>query len=98
MLFRLRTKLYTVLQSLASSAWFAYGTLALLQFKVVFGMWFYRDLPQGDTAYYFANAARFYTATKTNIAWSPLYAVFYGTLLNFTDNAYAVTIAHRLVL
>ncbi len=94
----LRARATSILYSLATNAWFAYLTLFALQFKVVYGMWFFRDLTSGDTSSYFTNGAIFYRTARDEIAWSPLYTTFYGTLLNFSHDAYFVTILHRLII
>ncbi len=86
------------LSSLGQRAWFHYLTIFLLQLKVVWGMWKYRDLTFGDTSYYFVNAYRWYTNLTVDIAWSPLYTAFYGTLLHLTTDVYYVTIVHRLII
>ncbi len=96
--FVLRTRVSSVLHSLATNAWFAYLTLFALQFKVVYGMWFFRDLTSGDTSAYFTYASIFHSTFRDQIAWSPLYTTFYGTLLNFSHDAYFVTILHRLII
>ena len=98
MINRLRTDLPAVLHRLASSAWFAYGTLVLLQFKVISGMWLYRDLPSGDTSGYFVAALSWHDTFRASIGWSPLYTLFYGSLLNFSPDAYFVSILHRLII
>lgn len=91
-------RLVAILERLASSTRFAYGTLLLLQLKVVWGMWLYRDLPWGDTGYYFARSLLWYTSFRGSIAWSPLYTGFYGSLMNLSPDAYFVTTLHRLII
>jgi len=93
-----RMGLLAVLERLASSRWFAYGTLLLLQLKVVWGMWLYRDLTWGDTAYNFARSLLWYTSFRGPIVWSPLYTGFYGSLMNLSPDAYFVTTLHRLII
>lgn len=78
--------------------WVAYLTLFILQFKVIWGAWQYRDLTSGDTSYYFIEADRWYTNFLVNITYSPLYTAFYGTLLYFSPDPYVVTILHRLII
>ena len=82
----------------AESPALAYGAVAALQLKVMWGMWWVRDLTSGDTTEYFAKAQRWHDAWATHIAWSPLYTSFYGFLLYLSSDAYAVTIAHRLLI
>jgi hypothetical protein len=77
---------------------FAYGMLALLQLRVVWGTWRYRDLSSGDTSGYFPAAFRWFTTGKVSVPWSPLYRMFYGSLMWLTRDPYAVTTLHRLVI
>ena len=93
-----RRGLLAVLERLASSRLFAYGTLLLLQLKVVWGIWLYRDLSEGDTANYFAYAVGWHNNFQVPIHWSPLYTSFYGTLINLSSDAYFVTTLHRLII
>ena len=86
------------LHSLASSAAFAYATILALQLKVLWGLWLYKDLESGDTTYYFMNATMWHTRGLTVFSWSPLYTTFFGSMFNLSNDAYAATIAHRLVL
>ena len=80
------------------SAWFAYSTIALLQVKVAWGAWRLKDLTFGDTCAYYLYATFWTSARKVNIAWSPLYSVFYGTVLESVGDVYAATILHRLLI
>ncbi len=79
-------------------AMFAYGTIVLLQLKVIWGSWRLRDLTTGDTAYYFIDAYEFYRNWGNSIAWSPLYTSFYGALLYLDPDPYFVTILHRVLI
>jgi hypothetical protein len=84
-------------------AWFkqplaAYLLLFLVQFKVVWRMWEYRDLTFGDTSSYFVNAYYWFENFSVNILWSPLYTAFYGSLLYLSADIYWVTILHRLII
>jgi hypothetical protein len=82
----------------AHAPWFAYLTLALLQLRVVWGAWDYRDLTAGDTAAYYVLAHSWEADLKVNIVWSPLYTVYYGTALWLFPDVWAATLAHRLVI
>src|SRR5437867_6900652 len=86
------------LERLACTAWFSYITLFLLQLKVVWGAWLYRDLTTGDTAGYYRIAYGWYRQFTDNAAWSPIYTSFYGSFLRILDDAYFATIMHRLVI
>jgi len=76
----------------------AYASLLLLQLKVIWGMWWARDLTSGDTSSYFITAHRWSLDGWYDLIWSPLYTVYYGSFLLWTSDAYRATIAHRLVL
>lgn len=89
---------WQVTQRWANRAWFSYLTIFLLQLKVVWGIWQYRDLTIGDTAGYFARGYLWFDNFLVDIIWSPLYTAFYGTLLYFSTDAYVVTILHRLII
>jgi hypothetical protein len=79
-------------------AWPAYLLIALIQTKVLWGIWPGRDLTVGDTSAYFASARQWAENFSVNIQWSPLYTSFYGTLLKITNDAYAATTLHRIVI
>ena len=90
----LRAWLSATLRHPASS----YITILLLQLKVVWGIWWYKDLTGGDTAMYFESASGWFRDFRSTMAQSPLYTLFYGSLLNFSKDSYVVTIAHRLII
>src|SRR5580698_6788096 len=58
----------------------SYVTILLLQLKVIWGMWWYKEMAMGDTEAYFIDAASFVRDGKTSIAWSPLYSTFLAEL------------------
>ncbi len=78
--------------------WFAYLMLFLLQLKLVWDIWMYRDISYGDTSNYFMMAYLWFTNIRVNIVWSPLYTAFYGQLIHVSRDAYAVTTLHRLII
>ncbi len=78
--------------------WFSYLILILLQFKIMWRIWDYKDLPDGDTAAYFTEAYYWHLDHFNNIFWSPLYTAFLGCLLHVTSDVYAVMILHRLII
>ncbi len=77
---------------------FSYLMLFLLQLKLVWDIWKYRDLTSGDTSSYFIMSNLWFKNFTVNIVWSPLYTAFYGQLLHLSTNAYTVTILHRLII
>jgi hypothetical protein len=86
------------LGDLASQPWFAYGTLILLQLKVMWNIWAYHDLTDGDESRYFNLAYLWYTNHSVDIAWSPLYTSLTGLLLHFSQDAYFIVTVHRIIV
>ena len=86
------------LAAAAATAWFAYVTIFLLQLKLIWDCWKLRDLTSGDTSSYFQMASEWLKTWHVPIAWSPLYTTFYGSLMYFSDDAYVVTTAHRMII
>lgn len=72
--------------------------LVLLQLKVMWGIWRYRDLALGDESGYYNRAFVWLNSLFVDIAWSPLYTSFLGTLMHLSTNAYVVTTLHRLIV
>ncbi|PWU01477.1 MAG: hypothetical protein C5B51_22700 [Terriglobia bacterium] len=81
-----------------NQAWFSYLTIFLLQLKMIWGIWWYRDLSNIDTAYYFVAAYEWFAHRAVYILWSPLYTAFYGTFLHVWRDAYQATTAHRVAI
>jgi hypothetical protein len=94
---RLRTLAAALIRILTSSP-VAYAAIGALQLKVVWGMWWVKDLTSGDSSEYFLRGYRWYEKGANVISWSPLYTTFYGSLLFLSRDAYVVTVAHRLVI
>ena len=78
--------------------WPSYVLVALLQLKVIWNIWRFRDLTSGDTSSYFVSAYSWYEGLRDNFAWSPLYTSFYGTVFTVVPDAYAATIIHRTII
>ncbi len=76
----------------------SYVTILLLQLKVIWGMWWYKDMTMGDTEAYYIDAAKWIRDGKTSIAWSPLYSSFLAELFRFSGDAYTVLILHRVLI
>jgi len=77
---------------------FSYTTIGLLQLKVVWAIWAFRELSVGDTSYYFLSAVDWHRSGRVQFSWSPLYTSFLGVFLDFWQDAYAVITAHRFVI
>lgn len=76
----------------------AYLTIVLLQERRVWGMFLHKDLPSGDTSWYFIRASAWARDFSADIVWSPLYTAYYGTFLKIFSDIYVATIAHHLVI
>ena len=77
---------------------FAYGTILLLQFKVMSGIFRYRDMTAGDDCFWFVTAWHWFHDYKVDIAWSPLYSMFFGSLMHSTTDAAKVMFLNRLLI
>ena len=84
--------------SLMATAAFSYLIVILVQTKMIWGVWKYRDLTFGDTSSYAFGAKRWLDHFQVDIVWSPLYTAFYGTFMMFSGDIYAATIAHRVAI
>jgi hypothetical protein len=76
----------------------SYLGIFLLQLKVIWGVWSYKDLTGGDTASYFLAASGWVTKGRASFLWSPLYTSFYSLMFHFSDDAYVITLLHRAVI
>lgn len=88
----------TRLEQIADSRWFAYGSILLIQAKLLWGIWLYRDLTNGDTASYYRSASLWASDFQIEWAYSPLYNIYYGSLKWLVPDAYDVTILHRVLI
>ena len=83
---------------LASRPWFSYLMVLLLQLKVMWGVWQYRDLTFGDESGYYNRAFLWFKDLSVDIVWSPLYTSFLGTLMHLSTDAYFVITLHRIII
>jgi hypothetical protein len=77
---------------------FCYSAIAALQLRVIWNIWRYADLTNGDTSYYFTGAASWAHGLQENIVYYPLYDALWGTILAVVHNVYAATIIQRVVI
>jgi hypothetical protein len=85
-------------EALAASPILGYGLILLLQLRLIWNIWRYRDLTFGDTSYYFIDALRWSHGLRDNFANSPIYADFLGTIAALVNNVYAAVIIHRIII
>ncbi len=83
---------------IVNAPWFSYVSLLAMQAVFAWRFWWYRDITVGDTSSYFTEGYRWFSHFKVNIAWSPLYTAFYGTMLFFTRDAAIATLMHRAII
>ncbi len=83
---------------IAVSVWFAYGSILLIQSKLLWGIWAHRDLTAGDTSSYFVTASRWMHSFDVTASWSPLYMVSWGSLRWLIHDPYASTIVIRVLI
>jgi hypothetical protein len=86
------------LERIAGSAWFAYGSILLIQAKVLWGIWEYRDLTPGDTASYFVMASRWADHLVVDPGFYPLYHALWGSLQWIVPDPFAVSVLHRVLI
>jgi hypothetical protein len=80
------------------SPWVAFPLILVVQLKVVWRLWAYRDVTLGDTTHYFAKGWAWFTQFDVNVAWSPLYTAFYGSFLFLNSDPVWATYAHRVTI
>lgn len=76
----------------------SYVAILLLQLKVIWGMWWYREMMMGDTETYYLGAVSWLRDGRTSLVWSPLYSVFLAGLFRFSNDAYTILILHRVLI
>jgi hypothetical protein len=102
-------RLFASLQSRARAAepaidrvlatpWVSYLLIAVLQAKVLWGIWKYRDLTNGDSSSYFGMAYGWSDNYSVNLLFSPLYTSLVGSLQNLTGDVYTTVTAHRIII
>jgi hypothetical protein len=75
-----------------------YVAILLLQLKIIWGMWWYKDLTSGDTSYYLLGGVGWFHDGITSFVWSPLYCSFIGELFHISSDAYTIVILHRMLI
>jgi hypothetical protein len=76
----------------------SYAAILLLQLKVMWGLWWYKDMTTGDTSYYYLAGVGWLRDGITSFVWSPLYCSFLGELIRFFSDAYTVLILQRMLI
>jgi hypothetical protein len=76
----------------------SYVAILLFQLKMIWGIWWYKDMTTGDTSDYFSAGARWFREGVISFVWSPLYCSFLGELLHISSDAYTIVILHRVLI
>ena len=76
----------------------SYLLISILQLKLLWKIWEFKDLTTGDTSSYFTKAYHWYENFTVDPIWSPLYTAFYGSIFIITQDVYVATILHRVII
>jgi hypothetical protein len=76
----------------------AYAAILVLQLRIIWNVWQFKDLTAGDTSSYFLDAAGWAHGLHDNILWSPLYTNFFGTVVALIGDVPAAVMVHRLAI
>ena len=76
----------------------SYVAIVLLQLRVIWGMWWYREMMMGDTEAYYLGGVSWLRDGKTSLVWSPLYSVYLAELFRFSNDAYTILMLHRVLI
>jgi hypothetical protein len=85
-------------EAVVANPLFAYGAILVLQLRVIWNVWRYKDVTSGDTSSYFLTAASWAHDLQDNIVWSPLYTSFLGTVLAMIRDVPATVMVHRVLI
>lgn len=86
------------MRRLCNTAGFAYGMIFMLQMKVLWRVWDFKDISSGDTVFYYTGACVGLDRFRFNFAWTPLYALFGSIILRISHDPYFYCIATRVTL
>jgi hypothetical protein len=96
-----RTKFQGLLrwaESAAAHPVVAYGAIVVLQTRVIWNVWSYKDLSPYDSAGYFLTSTSWADDLRDNIIWNPLYTSFWGTIYAAVGGVYASAMVHRIAI
>jgi hypothetical protein len=85
-------------EALVANPVFAYGAVLVLELRIVWDVWRYRDTSSGDTADYFLYALQWSQHLRDDIVWSPLYTDYFGTILWFVRDVHSAVMVHRILI
>jgi hypothetical protein len=70
----------------------------VLQTRVIWNVWSYKDLSPYDSAGYFLISTSWAHDLRDNIIWNPLYTSFWGTIYAAVGDVYASAMVHRIAI
>jgi hypothetical protein len=85
-------------EAIVANPFFAYAAILVLQMRVIWNVWKYKDVTSGDTASYFLDAKGWEHGLHDNILWSPLYTDFLGTVNAVITDVPAAVVVHRVAI
>jgi hypothetical protein len=90
-------RLTVAAQSLVTQPLFAYSAIVALQLRFMWRIWDYKDVPPGDTSYYYLLALEW--SQDLHDRWlAPLYTNYFGTVLWFFDDVETAVLFHRMLV
>lgn len=85
-------------EAVVANPLFAYTAILVLQLRVIWNVWKYKDLTFGDTAGYFVFARAWAHGLHHNVLWSPLYTDFLGTVAAVITDVPTAVMVHRVAI
>ena len=86
-------------EALTANPLAAYGLIVVLQLRVIWNVWRYKDLVFGDTSSYFLDAVSWTHGLRDDIIWSPLCTDVWGSVYAlFSGNPYDSEMALRVAI
>jgi hypothetical protein len=86
-------------QAAVANPFVAYGAILALQLRLIWNIWQSKDLETADGSQYFFFATSWTHGLHHDIAWSPLYTDYWGTILALLgDDVYAAAIVQRILI
>src|SRR6266545_220617 len=85
-------------EGLVANPLFSYSAIVVLQLRVIWKVWEYKDVTSGDTSGYFLDAVTWANDLRDDIIWSPLYTNFFGSFVAVFGDVPSAVMAHRIAI
>jgi hypothetical protein len=76
----------------------AYAAILVLQTRIMWNFWHYKDLTFGDTSYYYLDALSWLHGMHSYFAGSPGYTAFLALVKLIVGDVYAAVLIHRVLI